>query len=121
MRLGTDLGPGVLCCTLIGALSYLSNAYFLSKVSALLWAFIYSILIANLIKLPYGLDTGINFCSTNLLRFAVIVLALTISIVTWTTMGFVGVVQVILGEKETGWVFGVDDHGYSLLKWGRDF
>ena len=96
MRLGTDLGPGVLCCTLIGALSYLSNAYFLSKVSALLWAFIYSILIANLIKLPYGLDTGINFCSTNLLRFAVVVLGLTISIVTWTSMGFIGVVQVIL-------------------------
>lgn len=95
-RLGTDLGPGVLCCLLIGALSYLSNAYFLSKVSALLWAFIYSILTANLIKLPYGLDTGINFCSTNLLRFAVVVLGLTISIVTWTSMGFIGVVQVIL-------------------------
>ena len=95
-RLGTDLGPGVLCCLLIGALSYLSNAYLFSKVSPLLWAFIYSILIANLIKLPYGLDTGINFCSTNLLRFAVVVLGLTISIVTWTSMGFIGMVQVIL-------------------------
>lgn len=71
----------------------------------LLWAFIYSILIANLIKLPYGLGRGINFCSTNLLRFAVIVLALTISIVTWTTMGFVGVVQVILGGKGERLVF----------------
>ena len=100
-----DLGPGILACLLIGALSYLSNAYLLSKVSPLLWAFVYSILMANFVKLPYGLDTGINFCSTNLLRFAVIVLALTISIVTWTTMGFVGVVQVILGGKGDRLVF----------------
>ena len=63
------------------------------------------LMFASRIKLPYGLDTGINFCSTNLLRFAVIVLALTISIVTWTTMGFVGVVQVILGGKGDRLVF----------------
>ena len=63
------------------------------------------LMFASRIKLPYGLGRGINFCSTNLLRFAVIVLPLTISIVTWTTMGFVGVVQVILGRKGERLVF----------------
>ncbi len=91
-----DLGPGILACLLIGVLSYLSNALLFSKVSALLWAFIYSILIANFTSLPCGLDKGINFCSTTLLRFAIAVFGLTISIVTWSSLGFIGVVQVVL-------------------------
>lgn len=95
-RLGTDLGPGVLCCLLIGALSYLSNAYLLNKVSPLLWAFVYSILMVNLVKLPYSLDGGINFCSTILLRLAIVVFGLNISIVTWTRIGLIGLAQVVL-------------------------
>ena len=95
-RLGTDLGPGVLCCLLIGALSYLSNAFLLSRVSPLLWAFIYSILIANLVTLRSAFNSGINFCSTGLLRFAIVVFGLTISITTWTSLGLIGLLQVVL-------------------------
>ncbi|MBI4528551.1 MAG: putative sulfate exporter family transporter [Deltaproteobacteria bacterium] len=96
MRSETDLVPGVVCCLLIGAFSYVSNRLILSKVSPLLWAFIYSILIANLVALPSALNRGINFCSTSLLRFAVVVFGLTVSIGTWTTVGFIGLLHVVL-------------------------
>lgn len=96
MRSGIDLVPGIVCCLLIGALSYLSNSFLFSKVSPLLWAFIYSILIANLVTLHSAFNTGINFCSTSLLRFAIVVFGLTISITTWTSLGPIGLLQVVL-------------------------
>ena len=96
VRSAVDLGPGVLCCLVIGALSYLSNAYLLNKMSPLLWAFVYSILITNLIKLPGGLDGGINFCSSTLLRVAIVVFGFTISVMTWTKIGIIGLAQVML-------------------------
>lgn len=96
LQSGADLVPGIVCCLLIGTLSYLSNSFLFSKVSPLLWAFIYSILIANLATLPYGCDRGINFCSTTLLRLAIVVFGLTISIGTWTSLGFIGLFQVVL-------------------------
>ncbi len=65
-------------------------------VSALLWAFVFSIIITNLVKIPVRFEAGINFCSSYVLRFSIAALGLTISAGAWTKMGFTGLLIVLL-------------------------
>lgn len=68
------------------------------KFSALLWAFVYSILAVNILPVLSGekFRKGIEFSSTRLLRWAVALLGLTFSASVWVRLGGIGVAVVLL-------------------------
>ena len=77
------------------------------KFSALLWAFVYSIIAVNLIPALSGdkFKMGVEFSSTKLLRWAIALLGLTISASIWVNMGGIGL-AVILINLTFAFVFG---------------
>ncbi|MBI2916875.1 MAG: putative sulfate exporter family transporter [Chloroflexi bacterium] len=70
----------------------------LLNVSALLWAFLFSIVLSNTVPgLTSGrFVTGVNWSSFRLLRVAIALLGLTISASVWTKLGGIGVLAVLL-------------------------
>lgn len=95
------LVPGLLMTVAIAALSFatwwLLKGTWL-KFSALLWAFIFSIIIVNVRpSLFVGRVTeGIEFTSTRLLRIAIATMGLTVSAAVWVKLGFIGALMVVL-------------------------
>jgi len=93
--------PGLLLTLVFAAISF-ATWWFLHgtwlKFSALLWAFIYSIVAVNIFPaLSSGrFKDGIEFSSTRLLRWAIALLGLTFSAAVWVQMGFVGVAMVLI-------------------------
>ncbi|MBI2185461.1 MAG: putative sulfate exporter family transporter [Thaumarchaeota archaeon] len=78
---------GLVVVMLISAASFLVWQYY-PAVSALMWAFIFSIIIANLVALPSRFKPGIDFASTTLLRGAIAAYGLTISPLVWVKAGY---------------------------------
>ncbi|MBI2868229.1 MAG: putative sulfate exporter family transporter [Chloroflexi bacterium] len=68
------------------------------KFSALLWAFIYAIIIANVVPALSGgrFQAGIEFTSSRLLRYAIASLGLTVSASVWLKLGGAGITVVLL-------------------------
>jgi uncharacterized integral membrane protein (TIGR00698 family) len=68
------------------------------KFSALLWAFIYAIIVTNVLPVLSGarFSPGVQFCSSRLLRLSVALLGLTISASVWVKLGGAGVLVVLL-------------------------
>jgi len=96
-----QLLPGLLLTLAFAAISF-ATWWFLRNTwvnfSALLWAFVYSIVATNLIpKLSRGrFAPGIGFCSTRLLRISIALLGLTVSALVWVRLGGAGVAAVLL-------------------------
>jgi uncharacterized integral membrane protein (TIGR00698 family) len=86
--------PGILYCLAIAVFSYVTWLQW-KPVSSLMWSFIYSILIANMINLPEKLNFGINFCSATLLKGSVAALGLVTSAAIWFQVG-VGVINALI-------------------------
>jgi uncharacterized integral membrane protein (TIGR00698 family) len=92
--------PGLLITLVIAAISFLTW-WFLKgtwlKFSALLWAFIFSIIIVNIqTKFFEGaVKKGIEYSSSGLLRIAIAALGLTVSAAVWVKLGGIGVVMVL--------------------------
>jgi len=78
--------PGILLCIAIATISFISWMIY-KPISALMWAFVYSIIITNLFKLPQRFNAGINFCSTDLLRGAIASLGIVTSALIWVQVG----------------------------------
>ena len=96
-----DLLPGILLTLVFAAIAFvtwwfLKDTWF--KFSALLWAFIYSIVVSNLLPvLSRGSFTrGIDFSSTRLLRWSIALLGLTVSASVWAKLGGVGIAAVLI-------------------------
>lgn len=86
--------PGILVCVGIAGVSFAT--WLVSKqVSSLMWAFIYSIIIANVVRLPKSFEPGINFCARELLRGVVAALGIVTSALIWLNVG-VGVVNALI-------------------------
>jgi len=68
------------------------------KFSALLWAFIYSMAAANLLPSLFEgkFKTGVEFASTNLLRYSIALLGLTFSAAVWIKLGGAGLATVLI-------------------------
>jgi len=68
------------------------------KISALLLAFVFSIVLSNLIPAVYRhpFTKGIDFCATSLLKVSVALLGLTVSASVWGDIGGFGVMAVLL-------------------------
>ncbi|GAV23224.1 YeiH family protein [Carboxydothermus pertinax] len=88
--------PGIIVCAVIAALAYLTNTFVYGKISPLMYAFLYSIILGNVIKLPKSFSAGILWCSSSWLRFSIAMLGLTISALAWLQLGIVGVIQVLI-------------------------
>ncbi len=88
------LWPGILYCAGIALLSFASWLYF-KPISSLMWAFIYSIAISNLVKLPERLTQGINFCAGDMLRGVIASLGLVTSALIWLQVGL-GVLNALI-------------------------
>jgi len=86
--------PGALFCVAIAVVSYATWLAY-KPISGLMWAFIYSIVIANLAKLPKRLAPGINFCSKELLRGVISALGIVTSALIWIQVG-VGVINALV-------------------------
>jgi uncharacterized integral membrane protein (TIGR00698 family) len=93
--------PGLLITLAIAGISFLTW-WFLKgtwlKFSALLWAFILSILIVNIHPKFFEGATkrGIEYSSSGLLRIAIAALGLTVSAAVWVKLGGIGVLMVLI-------------------------
>lgn len=98
---GRTLAPGLGLALFLALLSFATWWWLKDsplKFSALLWAFIFSILVGNTWPgIARGSRAvGLEFSSTRLLRLAVALLGLTISASVWTRLGAVGVAAVLI-------------------------
>ena len=91
---GRELIPGVAYCIVIATISY-ATWFIYKPVSSLMWAFIYSILAANVFGLPGGCARGANFASSKILRGTIGLLGLVTSALIWREVG-VGVVNALI-------------------------
>ena len=117
--------PGILYCAAIAGASL--SSYLLVKqafalsISTLMWAFIYSILLANLIPLPDVLRPGIEFCANSFLRGLIASQGLVTNALIWLTMGpgIVNALAVILfiffGSVWIGRRLGLSDSLSTLI------
>ncbi|HJX23662.1 MAG TPA: putative sulfate exporter family transporter [Candidatus Bathyarchaeia archaeon] len=96
---------GVLLCVAVAVLSFLTWRL-LPTVSPLMWAFVYSLVITNAVKLPQGFGSGIAISSTKILKIALCLLGLTISATVWLTVGIAGL-AIALIVVFLGFVLGV--------------
>lgn len=87
------LYKGILFCITIAVISYVLWVSY-KPISSLMWAFIVSILIANMTKLPTSLVAGVNFCSRDLLRAVIAVLGIVTSALIWLQVG-IGVLNAL--------------------------
>jgi uncharacterized integral membrane protein (TIGR00698 family) len=53
-----------------------------------MWAFIYSILVANVVRLPAAFRSGIDFAAGTLLRGGIALLGITVSALVWVKLGY---------------------------------
>ena len=82
--------PGVAYCVVVALASFLIWGFY-KPVSPLMWAFVISIAVANVVGFRSSMKTGIGFCSGQLFRLGVAVLGFVTSALIWTSVG-VGVV-----------------------------
>jgi uncharacterized integral membrane protein (TIGR00698 family) len=95
------LMPGLLVALAIAIISFITY-WFLKgtwlKFSALLWAFIYSIIAINLLPVlsKDRFKPGIDMASSRMLRWTIALLGLTISASVWAKLGFAGIALVLI-------------------------
>jgi len=77
---------GILLCIAVAVVSYVLWVSY-RPISSLMWAFIVSIIIANVTNLPKRLTIGVNFCSKDLLRAVIAVLGIVTSALIWLQVG----------------------------------
>lgn len=78
--------PGVIYCVVIAAASFIIWGLY-KPISPMMWAFVISIALANIIGLKRILKTGVNVCSGQLLRLGVAVFGFVTSALIWTRVG----------------------------------
>ncbi|NOY69371.1 MAG: putative sulfate exporter family transporter [Deltaproteobacteria bacterium] len=86
---------GIVFCIIIAVLSFMANRYVYNRISALLWAFVFSIGAVNIIPPSEKMLKGANYSASNLLKFSIAILGLTISALAWIQMGWIGLIEVL--------------------------
>jgi len=85
---------GLLYCTALASVSFVTWSFY-KPISPLMWAFVYSIVLANAVNIPKRLSPGINFSSAGFLRGTIATLGLVTSAAIWLQVG-VGVVNAVV-------------------------
>lgn len=82
--------PGLAYCVAVAVFSFLIWGFY-KPISPMMWAFVLSIVVANLFGVRASIKEGVGFTSGQLLRFGVALLGFVTSALIWTRVG-VGVV-----------------------------
>ena len=96
-----ELIPGLLITIAIAVISFITW-WFLKctwlKFSALLWSFVYSLIIVNVSPSFFDekFKSGIEFASSRILRWSIAALGLTVSAAVWRQLGGVGIAMVLI-------------------------
>lgn len=116
---------GIVFCIVVAVLSFLANRYIYNRISALLWAFVFSISAVNIVPPSERMLKGANYSASNLLKFSIAILGLTISALAWIQMGFAGLIEVlavvtfaIVCGLFLGKLFGLNDRLSLLIAGG---
>ncbi|TRO54877.1 putative sulfate exporter family transporter, partial [Candidatus Bathyarchaeota archaeon] len=64
-------------------------------ISALMWSFIFGIIVSNIVKIPDSIQTGLKFTSGQLLKFTIALLGLVTSASVWLEVG-IGAVNALV-------------------------
>ena len=96
-----ELIPGLLVTLGLAVMAYATWWLLkdtLLKFSALLWAFIFSIIVSNLLPVlsSANFHHGIEMSSTRLLRWSIALLGLTFSAAVWANLGGIGIAAVLI-------------------------
>jgi len=86
--------PGITFCVGLAAISFVAWLSY-KPISSLMWAFILSIIISNVVKLPDRFASGISFCARDLLRGAIAALGIVTSGLIWMQVG-IGVINALV-------------------------
>jgi len=89
-----DLIPGIAYCAIIASFSFITWRLY-KPVSSLMWAFIFSIAFANVVKLPERVTLGARFCSSSLLKATIAIFGLVTNALIWFQVG-IGVVNALI-------------------------
>lgn len=89
----TALWPGIIFCVGIAVTSFITWLLY-KPISALMWAFIYSIVIANVVRVSKRFAPGINFCAREFLRGVIAALGIVTSALIWLQVG-IGVINAL--------------------------
>jgi len=87
------LWHGIMLCVGIAIVSFVTSLAY-KPISSLMWAFIYSIAIANVVSLPKTFTPGISFCAREFLRGVIAALGIVTSALIWLQVG-VGVLNAL--------------------------
>lgn len=80
------LWPGITLCIGVAVISFITWLAY-KPISSLMWAFIYSIVITNLIRLPKSFAPGINFCAREFLMGTIAAFGIVTSALVWLQVG----------------------------------
>ncbi|TFH14757.1 putative sulfate exporter family transporter [Candidatus Bathyarchaeota archaeon] len=81
-----DYIPGVLFAMTVAFFGFAVWTQY-KPISALMWSFIFGIIVSNIIKIPDNIQTGLRFTSSQLLKFTIALLGLVTSASVWLEVG----------------------------------
>lgn len=88
------IAPGTLYCLAVAVFSFAAWSLF-KPISSLMWAFIFSIILTNVVGISGAFTSGVDFCSTRLLRGVIALLGVVTSASIWFRVG-IGVVNALV-------------------------
>ena len=90
----TDHIPGVIFAMVIAFFGFTVWTQY-KPISALMWSFIFGIIVSNLVKIPDTIQTGLKFTSWQLLKFTIALLGLVTSASVWLEVG-IGAINALI-------------------------
>jgi uncharacterized integral membrane protein (TIGR00698 family) len=82
----TEYIPGVIFAMTVALFGFAVWTQY-KPISALMWSFIFAIIVSNIIKIPDNIQTGLRFTSSQLLKFTIALLGLVTSASVWLEVG----------------------------------
>jgi uncharacterized integral membrane protein (TIGR00698 family) len=86
----TDIFPGIIFSLIIALIGFTIWTLY-KPISALMWSFIFGIIISNIIEIPDFMREGLKFVSSQLLKFSIALLGLVTSATIWLQVGIGGI------------------------------
>lgn len=99
-----QIQPGILLTSLLAAIAYLLRLVpGLNVLSPLILAILLGILLRNSVGIPQDCQAGISFAMKKLLRFAVVLLGIQLSLLQVFSVGFTGLIIIVTTLLSTFW------------------
>jgi len=90
----TDYIQGIVFALIIAFFGFVTWTQY-KPISALMWSFIYGIIINNIFRIPEKIQSGLRFTSSQLLKFSIALLGLVTSASVWLEVG-IGVLNALV-------------------------